>query len=147
MSNFFRWLADVGPTLGRRSKSRWADVGSHRRADGCADVGPTSACYLGLILSKFNHLFISVPVSDKFLKKINDLIYGYLWEGKPDKISRKTICANYFDGGLKMVNIFNFEKSLKLSWVKRMAKQDKADWYKLLQISIKKLKKYICSWW
>ena len=93
-----------------------------------------------LILSKFNHLFISVPVSDKFLKKINDLIYGYLWEGKPDKISRKTICANYFDGGLKMVNIFNFEKSLKLSWVKRMAKQDKADWYKLLQISIKKLK-------
>ena len=93
-----------------------------------------------LILSKFNHLFISVPVSDKFLKKINDLIYGYLWEGKPDKISRKTICANYFDGELKMVNIFNFEKSLKLSWVKRMAKQDKADWYKLLQISIKKLK-------
>ena len=100
-----------------------------------------------LILSKFNHLFISVPVSDKFLKKINDLIYGYLWEGKPDKISRKTICINYFDGGLKMVNIFNFEKSLKLSWIKRMAKQDKADWYKLLQISIKKLKKYICSWW
>ena len=47
MSNFFRWLADVGPTLGRRSKSRWADVGSHRQADGCADVGPTSACYLG----------------------------------------------------------------------------------------------------
>ena len=43
MSNFFRWLADVGPTLGRRSKSRWADVGSHRRADGCADVGPTLA--------------------------------------------------------------------------------------------------------
>ena len=43
MSNFFRWLADVGPTLGRRSKSRWADVGSHHRADGCADVGPTLA--------------------------------------------------------------------------------------------------------
>ena len=36
-----------------------------------------------------------------------------------------------------MVNIFNFEKSLKLSWIKQMAKQDKTDWYKLLQISIK----------
>ena len=47
-----------------------------------------------LVLSKFNHLFISVPVSDKFLKKINDLIFGYLWGGKSDKISRKTICAN-----------------------------------------------------
>ena len=40
--NFYRWLADVGPTLARRSKSRWPNVGSQRRTDGCADVGPTS---------------------------------------------------------------------------------------------------------
>ena len=39
-----------------------------------------------------------------------------------------------------MVNIFYFEKSLKLSWIKCMAKKDKTDWYKLLQISIKKPK-------
>ena len=99
-----------------------------------------------LVLSKFNHLFISIPISEKFLKKINDLIFHYLWGGKPDKISRMAICANYFDGGLKMVNIFNFEKSLKLSWIKRIANQDKTDWYKLLQISIKKPKDiFICG--
>ena len=40
--NFYWWLADVGPTLARRSKSRWPNVGSQRRTDGCADVGPTS---------------------------------------------------------------------------------------------------------
>ena len=40
--NFHRWLADVGPTLARRSKSRWPSVGSRRRTDGCANVGPTS---------------------------------------------------------------------------------------------------------
>ena len=40
--NFHRWLADVGPTLARRSKSRWPNVGSQRQTDGCADVGPTS---------------------------------------------------------------------------------------------------------
>ena len=57
MSNFFRWLADVGPTLGRRSKSRWADVGSHRRADGCADVGPTLARRQHAIWESTIHFF------------------------------------------------------------------------------------------
>ena len=46
--DFHQWLADVGPTLARRSKSRWPNVGSQRRTDGCADVGPMVECYLGI---------------------------------------------------------------------------------------------------
>ena len=40
------------------------------------------------------------------------------------KFQEKNIWANYLDGGLK---ICNFEKSLKLSWIKCMANQDKTD--------------------
>ena len=39
------------------------------------------------ILSKFIHLFSSLPTpSQIILKKINSLISNFIWDGKPDKI-------------------------------------------------------------
>ena len=63
-------------------------------------------------------------------------MFDYLWGGKPDKINRKTICKNYMQGGLKMVNLYHFEKSLKLSWMKKVASQTDSPWYCLLQETI-----------
>ena len=60
--NFHRWLADVGPTLARRSKSRWPNVGSQRRTDGCADVGPTS-------VRRWNAIWVDVDL--KFTKSVS----------------------------------------------------------------------------
>ena len=71
-----------------------------------------------LILSKFVHLFISIPVTKTILQEIETLIYTYLWGGKPNKVSRKDICRTYLKGGLEMINLYNFEKSLKLGWLK-----------------------------
>ena len=39
---------------------------------------------------------------------------------------------NYLDGGLKMVNIYDFVKSLKLTWVKRILFETDSQWCKLL---------------
>lgn len=45
-----------------------------------------------LLISQFNHLFISLPnPDDKFVKKLNSLIYDFLWNGKPDKIKMEVI--------------------------------------------------------
>ena len=45
-----------------------------------------------LAISKLNHLFITLPTPDKkLLKKLESLIYDYIWDGKPDKINRKKI--------------------------------------------------------
>ena len=83
--NFYRWLADVGPTLARRSKSRWPNVGSQRRTDGCADVGPTSVRRRNAIwdddfsnvnekLSRFNSVNLSVD-DHVAVCNIQDLLY------------------------------------------------------------------------
>ena len=47
-----------------------------------------------LILPKFNHFFVSLPTPERFLKEINTLIFGYLWAGKPEKISRQNLFKN-----------------------------------------------------
>ena len=54
------------------------------------------------------------------IKKINTSMFEFLWNKNPDKIKRKTIVQNIENGGLKMIDINKFLKSLKSSWVKRI---------------------------
>ncbi len=58
--------------------------------------------------------------TEETIKHINDIMYNFLWDGKPDKIARKTIIQNYENCGLKMINIHAFINSLKCSWIKRL---------------------------
>ena len=47
-------------------------------------------------------------------------------------------------GGLKMVNIENFEKSLKTTWFRKLLRQTDTPWNKLLKVTFEKqLEKFI----
>ena len=83
------------------------------------------------------NLNLSTP--ERFLKEINTLIFGYLWAGKPEKISRQNLFKKYQNGGPKMIDIYKFEKSEKMSWLKRIASQNDCAWYKLLTESVKNI--------
>ena len=56
-------------------------------------------------------------------KEDDDLKFSFLWDNKPDKIKRVTICQDYDNGGLKMLDIDSFEKALKVIWVKKLLLQ------------------------
>ena len=74
-----------------------------------------------LALSKLVHFFIALPTPPKeFMRNINKKFYYFLWMGKPPKIKSKTMELNIEDGGLKMVNIFRFEETLKIKWLKKL---------------------------
>ena len=81
--NFHRWLADVGPTLARRSKSRWPNVGSQRRTDGCADVGPTS-------VRRWNAIWVVLNV-----KKQSELCQMPLWTSYPNICPEEGVLPKY----------------------------------------------------
>ena len=61
-----------------------------------------------LILSKFTHIFMTIPTPLEVLNELNKLFYSYLWGKNPEKISRQQICKPPKNGGLSMINIFNF---------------------------------------
>ena len=45
-----------------------------------------------LALSKLNHLFMALPnPSQDILRKIDNMFFKFIWNGKPDKIKRKTL--------------------------------------------------------
>ena len=93
------------------------------------------------ILSSFNHIFSSLPITNNILvKKLNSLLYSFVWDNKPDKVNRQLITNSYMNGGLNMVNIDIFIKCQKVAWVKRLVQTPNAPWAKLFSslISIDK---------
>ena len=70
----------------------------------------------------------SINAPDKFVSDITDLAFNFLWSGKNDKIKRKTIIADYGDGGLKMLDFKSFIIAQKAMWVERISKEGNASW-------------------
>ena len=74
-----------------------------------------------LALSKIVHFLIALPTPEKdYMRRIDKRFYRFLWRSKPPKIKKKVLEMDYCKGGLKMVNIFTFEKSLKIKWVRQL---------------------------
>ena len=75
-----------------------------------------------LLLSTLVHLFITLPnPSQTYIKKIENMLYTFLWNNKPDPIKRAKVIQNYEWDGLAMVDIVTFISSLKLTWLKRLS--------------------------
>ena len=72
-----------------------------------------------LAVSQIVHVLSSLPTHDHqgALKEINTLLYDFLWNSKGDKIKRTEMINDYDKGGLKMIDIQSFNKSLKMKWV------------------------------
>ena len=87
-----------------------------------------------LLISQLNHLFISLPMpSINHLKNlIKEILFHFLWNSKVDRIKRKQITQNYEKGGLKMIDIDNYIKGLKCSWIKRLMNGNNPKWKQLL---------------
>ena len=102
------------------------------------------------LLTKFNHLFLSIPSpSQNLIRHINSVLFKYLWGGKPDKVKRRYVTLDYHEGGLRMVQLDNHIQSLKLTWMTRVFTTIKAGWLQYFEAVIspvKKLTKFGYGW-
>ena len=66
-------------------------------------------------------LLLLTPLQSNYtaLNEVNNWFYTFLWNGKGDKVKRKVMINDYCDGGLKMIDLFSFNKSLKSTWIKK----------------------------
>ena len=74
-----------------------------------------------------------LPTSHHHLKEIRNVLFNFLWDGKPDKIKRSEIINDYAEGGLKMLDIQSFNRALKAKWIQKyLDPQNKGKWKLLL---------------
>ena len=72
------------------------------------------------MVSQLVYLLSPLCSDYKVLAEINDLLYTFLWNGKDDKIKRRIMINDLGAGGLKMIDISSFNKSLKITWIKKI---------------------------
>ena len=72
-----------------------------------------------LVASQLVYVLSPLQTNEKVIKEVNRLFYSFLWNGKGDKIKRDIIINDYPNGGLKMIDIQVFSKSLKCTWIKK----------------------------
>jgi hypothetical protein len=74
-----------------------------------------------LVLPIITHLLTSLPdPSAAIIKEIYNIFFKFIWNNRRYKIKRDTIMREYEDGGLKMINVTKYLKSLNISWMKRL---------------------------
>ena len=73
------------------------------------------------ILSQWMYQITVLPVLGKEIDvRLNNIIFNFLWNNKPDKIKRKVVCSKAETGGLLYPNMSYYLKSTKISWIKRL---------------------------
>ena len=93
-----------------------------------------------LLLSKLVHLLTALPNPPQTeLKQLECMLFSFLWQGKRDPIKRAKAVQNFAAGGLNMVDIHAFVRSLKLSWMNRLLVSE-ATWAKLAESNLPSIK-------
>ena len=91
-----------------------------------------------LALSKLSHVAMVVPNPSKIMiRKLEKMLYNFLWGGGSEKVSRMDTKLPEKMGGLGMPDIEEFWVSLKYSWLRRLL-TTKSFWPNILlkQVSI-----------
>ena len=85
-------------------------------------------------------LYRVVLISNKkeFIKKINTLLYSFVWKGK-DKVKRTAFINPIDKGGLKMPNIESMISAQRIICIKRYLSTDPASWKLFLDFYLKKV--------
>ena len=72
-----------------------------------------------LVASHLTYILAPLATNQRAFSEINNIFYSFLWNDKGDKIKRTVLINDYDKGGLRMIDLSLFNKSLKSTWIKK----------------------------
>ena len=94
-----------------------------------------------LIIPQFTYVASSTPLSKNYIDLLEKEIFKFIWNGKPDKVKRNTLIADYGLGGLNMIDIKSYFFALKIKWVSRLINATTENWVVIPKLYFNKLGK------
>ncbi len=71
-------------------------------------------------MSPFSYLASALHKLDNVIKEVKQWIVDFIWDGGSSKIGDDVIIQQIQDGGLKLIDVGEKIKALKIIWVKRL---------------------------
>ena len=81
-----------------------------------------------LVLPHFLHLASVATLSRNLLSNLDKLIFDFVWNKKQHLVSKNTLIKPVELGGMKMISIFDFAKTVQIMFIKRLLNQIDANW-------------------
>ena len=81
-----------------------------------------------LAISKIVYLTFLTDVSNSLIEELQKFQKSFIWHSSRLKISHKTLCTNFGNGGLKHVDISSKSISLQCSWLRKLCDENFHEW-------------------
>ena len=81
-----------------------------------------------LAISKIVYLAFLTVIPNSLIEKLQKIKKTFIWHSSRPKISQKTLCNNFENGGLKHVNISSKIISLQCSWLGKLCDKIFHEW-------------------
>ena len=78
-------------------------------------------------------LYVLPSPSKNYFKTVEQLLFEFIWSGKPDKIKRDVMIAPINKGGANMIDIQVQDKAIKIAWITRLVDNNEAAWKILVE--------------
>ena len=96
----------------------------------CRNITPLGRIKIlkSLILSKIIHILQSLPSPNQnVLKELDKKNYDFIWRKKRHEVNKITLCQEWQNGGLNMINLQDFDMSLKITLLRKLT-TDNPEW-------------------
>jgi len=84
-----------------------------------------------LALSQIVHILMVETIPDIILKKINSILFAFIWQTKVEKVKRKIMTRQFDKGGVNMIDLQNQKSSFRLRWLGRALAAREGIWNKM----------------
>lgn len=81
-----------------------------------------------LLLPNIIYIASCSIIPQEKLQLFKNMIYEFIWKGKTDRIKRTTLSKDYNEGGLRMIDIDLFIKSIHIRWITRLCENTNENW-------------------
>ena len=90
-------------------------------------------------LSKLSHIALVMPNPSKdMIKKIENMFFRFIWDGKSEKVRRQDAKLPYKEGGLSVPDVSFFWTAFKFSWIRRLITSN-SFWPQLMLHNVSKI--------
>ena len=92
-----------------------------------------------LLASHLTYILAPLATNQNTIREINDIFYDFLWNKKGDKIKRTVLINDYDKGGLKMIDLTLFNKSMKSTWIQKyLDTSNRGKWKEFFELEFAK---------